>query len=228
MKQFLVLLGSLLVLSVSAASPAAVAQRRDCTLAVTPKFEGGHTIYEISGERFSAGEQIRIEAVNRRTDQGYLFLLTPTTSDFSGVFIGKDADGFSYRVPPGSWRVEAKGGGCKAKTDFGVTGVPIGVWGGVQVRLDTSDRGATLSAPCAHGTTSEIIAPDANGKFEVKGNLTVDGPGPIRRFESARYTGQTDGNTMTLTVTVDESSFIRLTYTLTFGQEVQVGGCPFV
>ena len=228
MKQFLVVLASLVLLVVSAASPAAIAQRRDCSLVVTPKVEAGHTTYEISGERFSAGEQIRIEAVNRRTDQGYVFFFTPTTTSFSGIFVGKDADGFFYRVAPGSWKVEAKGGGCKTRTDFMVSGVPTGVWGGEQVRLDTSDQGATLLARCASGSISEPIVPDVNGKFEVRGPLITDGPGPSRRFGSAVYTGQTDGNTMTLTVTVEEISSIRLTYTLTFGQEVQVGHCPFV
>jgi len=232
MKQFLVVLASLLLLVAGAASPVATAQRRDCSLEVTPKVEAGHTTYEISGELFSAGEQVRIEAVNRRTDQGYVFFLTPTTASFSGIFVGKDADGFFYRVAPGSWRVEAKGGGCKAKADFAVTGLPNGVWGGEQVqepndsrpaRLETFNEGAKLEGVCNSGSIDAPLLPDENGKFEAMGVLLVQA-GPTFTFR-ARYTGQTDGNTMMITVTVDDNSAIKLRFNLSLGQQVDIPPC---
>jgi hypothetical protein len=236
MKQFLVVLTSLLLLIVGAASPVVVAKIRDCSVVVTSKVETDHTIYEISGDRFAAGEQIRVEALNRRTNQGYVFFVTPTTTSFSGIIIGRDADGFFYRVPPGGWKVEAKGTACKAKTEFAVSGLPNGVWGGEQVfepngrrpaRLETFDEGAKLLSFCSSGTIDGPLLPDGNGKFGAGGTLTLDGPGPSRRFESARYTGQTDGNTMTLTVTVDGSFPITLTFNLTLGQRADPGPCPF-
>jgi hypothetical protein len=159
-------------------------------------------------------------------------LLTPTTASFSGIFVGKDADGFFYRVAPGGWRVEAKGGGCKAKADFAVTGLPNGVWGGEQVqepndsrpaRLETFDEGAKLVGVCSSGSIDSPLLPDGNGKFEATGVLLVQA-GPTLTFR-ARYTGQTDGNTMMITVTVDDNSAIKLRFNLSLNQQVDIPPC---
>ena len=76
-------------------------------------------------------------------------------------------------------------------------------------------------------TIDEPLVPDLNGKFEARGTLILQA-GPSVKFEKAHYTGQTDGQTMTLTVTVENNDGIRRTFTVMFGQEVLIRECPIV
>jgi hypothetical protein len=85
--------------------------------------------------------------------------------------------------------------------------VPSGQWGGDHVQLTVGNAGATVEFDCAHGTLDEPLVLDESGRFDVKGSL-VGEAGPIRKDDTdnarpARYRGQTDGEHMTLEVSVD-------------------------
>jgi hypothetical protein len=88
--------------------------------------------------------------------------------------------------------------------------VPNGDWGGEHVRLTVSDTGAKVEFDCAHGTLDEPLVLDAEGRFDVKGSLLVEG-GPVRLDETrkpqpVRYRGETDGERMSLEVALEGGS----------------------
>jgi len=85
--------------------------------------------------------------------------------------------------------------------------VPKGEWGGEHVRLTVEDGGAQVEFDCAHGRLDEPLALDQSGRFDVKGSLAGEG-GPIRKDDTesarpARYRGETDGQHMSLEVTLE-------------------------
>jgi hypothetical protein len=85
--------------------------------------------------------------------------------------------------------------------------VPNGDWGGEHVRLSVSDTGAKVEFDCAHGTLDEPLVLDADGRFDVKGSLVVEG-GPVRLDETrkaqpVRYRGEIDGERMSLEVALE-------------------------
>ena len=79
-----------------------------------------------------------------------------------------------------------------------------GTWGGTGIALEVTDAGGTLEYDCAHGTISEPILLDGEGRFDVKGVHYREHGGPVRDNENGgqpvRYTGQVRGDEMTLTV----------------------------
>ncbi|HEU4388211.1 MAG TPA: hypothetical protein VFV34_10460, partial [Blastocatellia bacterium] len=178
----------------------AVTPAGSCNAMVTQRVEMEHTVYEISGDGFAPGEQVRIDAINQRSNQGYVFLVTPSSTSFSGVLIGKDPDGFFYRVSPGIWKVAVRGDVCSAKTRFAVSGVANGTWGGENEALITSDTGARFARHCAEGFIDEPLAPNSNGDFDVAGRYRVEGPGPDRGIQyAAQFRGSVDGEKIELT-----------------------------
>jgi hypothetical protein len=85
--------------------------------------------------------------------------------------------------------------------------VPRGDWGGAHVRLTVTDAGAQVEFDCAHGSLDEPLVLDASDRFDVKGTL-VGEAGPIRKDDTqnaqpARYRGETDGQNMSLEVTLE-------------------------
>jgi hypothetical protein len=89
--------------------------------------------------------------------------------------------------------------GCA--TDPGDVLVAAGPWGGTNVELQVSDRGASALFKCgALGTVDEPLALDGGGRFDAVGTydpkLVLGGPRP------ARYRGTVSGTTMTLRLEV--------------------------
>ncbi|HJQ71215.1 MAG TPA: hypothetical protein VKA70_19720 [Blastocatellia bacterium] len=203
------------------------AQNRKCRVTVTPRADAGGAYFEISGERFGVGQELRLEALNRRTGQGLIFFHTPEEKSFSGVFIGKDPDGFLYRVSPGFWTVTAKSETCTAKTEFAVSGVPTGNWGGEQVQLSVSQDGARFTFACSFGVITEPLAPDVNGNFEVKGALTTVPPVPGIPASTAEVVFRiwTDGNVMRVNISVPGQPPQPGGFDLTFGRATQIIPC---
>jgi len=85
--------------------------------------------------------------------------------------------------------------------------VPNGAWGGEHVLLTVDDAGGKIEFDCAHGSLDGPLALDASGRFDVKGRLVGEG-GPVQKDEAvnarrARYRGDTDGQHMSLEVTLD-------------------------
>ena len=82
-------------------------------------------------------------------------------------------------------------------------GAPENTWGGDHVQLETTDDGGHLEFDCASGDLSAAIAPDAHGKFSVKGSYSAEHGGPTRNDESAAqatYRGTIHGETMELEI----------------------------
>jgi hypothetical protein len=86
----------------------------------------------------------------------------------------------------------------------------IGTWGGDHVRITVGAASSILEFDCAHGTIDQPLAVDPAGQFNVAGTLVLESPGPIRENDDgarhpARYTGSTDGKTLTFTITLTDS-----------------------
>ena len=110
------------------------------------------------------------------------------------------------------------------------TTLEVGAWGGDHVNLLVVATGGTLEYDCAHGTIDQPFVVDSSGRFDLAGTHTREHGGPIRIGEKedkrpARYTGTTDGRTMTLTVTVTGSNEPLGTFTLTRGQIGRIFKC---
>lgn len=105
-----------------------------------------------------------------------------------------------------------------------------GVWGGVGVKMEATEDGATLEFDCAHGTIAGRLAVNENGKVLLKGHFVREHGGPIRQGEDrsgvpATYSGTTEGDTLTLTITLDDSKEEIGTYTLTRGKTGRIRKC---
>ncbi len=109
--------------------------------------------------------------------------------------------------------------------------VPSGAWGGTGISLAVNAEGATVEFDCAHGTISGGPPTiNADGRFEAAGAFVRERPGPVRVDETpdsrpARYSGTTDGRTMTLTITLTESGQIIGPFELTFGRTPRLFKC---
>ena len=117
----------------------------------------------------------------------------------------------------------------QTKTDNS-TSIPEGVWGGVHIQMQATAQGADIEYDCAHGTISEPIKPNAEGRFRVNGTHSLDHPGPARQgvaseARPATYSGSVNGKTMTLTVTLNATSEVIGTFTLTQGNEGIIRKC---
>lgn len=109
--------------------------------------------------------------------------------------------------------------------------VATGAWGGEHIRLQVTDKGASLEYDCAHGTIDQPLKLDAEGRFDVRGTHTRERGGPVRRDDQpdnhpARYTGRVEGRTMTLSVLLLDSPSAKAdTYTLTQGEAGRLMKC---
>ena len=106
----------------------------------------------------------------------------------------------------------------------------IGTWGGDHVRITIGAASSILEYDCAHGSIDQPFKVDASGHFDLAGTHVLEGPGPIREDQPpvahpARYTGMTDGKTMTLTVTQTDSNQTLGPSTLTLDAPGRVVKC---
>ena len=105
-----------------------------------------------------------------------------------------------------------------------------GSWGGQGISMEIAESDATLNFDCAHGTISEVVVADSNGKFEVKGLFTKERGGPIREGEStegspAIYSGVVDGENLTLTIILTKNQEKVGTFTLEHGKTGRIRRC---
>jgi hypothetical protein len=89
--------------------------------------------------------------------------------------------------------------------------VPQGSWGGDHVELVLDAAHGTIEFDCAHGAMPAPIPLDRDGAFQVTGTFVREHGGPIHDGEApdqhpAQYAGTTDGQRMTLTVTLSDES----------------------
>lgn len=105
-----------------------------------------------------------------------------------------------------------------------------GEWGGDHLGMIASSTGATLEYDCAMGKILEPIRPDGAGRFVATGEHYPGHGGPIRIDEEqvrrpASYLGTVRGKSLTLTVTLTDSSQVLGSYVLIRGGSPHVLKC---
>ncbi|MFL6257424.1 MAG: hypothetical protein ACJ74T_20660 [Pyrinomonadaceae bacterium] len=108
--------------------------------------------------------------------------------------------------------------------------VTEGAWGGSHLRMNVNSDGASLDFDCANGQIAAPFETDSEGRFDLPGTYTREGPGPIRigrepTARPARFAGRVEGEQMTLSVTLEGSEKPLSEYTLTRGNEGRIVKC---
>ncbi len=108
--------------------------------------------------------------------------------------------------------------------------IPPGEWGGEHVFLQVTDSAATVEYDCAHGSIRGPLRVDARGAFTLDGFYVREHGGPMREGElvdslPARYTGNTDGETISFTVTILDGSVGPLEFNARRGENARVFKC---
>lgn len=108
--------------------------------------------------------------------------------------------------------------------------IPLGTWGGEHIRMVVSAKGASIEYDCAHGSIVGRLTLDAERKFNVTGAHMREGPGPIRMGvpragRPAVFSGQVNGDEMSLTVTLTEEKQSIGDFTLRRGSEGRLRKC---
>ena len=129
-------------------------------------------------------------------------------------------------APAEAWQSRKKRRGATKKMET----VKIGAWGGAHVQMEVNRDGAQLDFDCAHATINQPLKLDRSRRFDVPGLYAQEHGGPIRADEDqsgrpARFKGNLNGKTLTLTVTLDGSAESIGTFTLRFGQLPRVVKC---
>jgi hypothetical protein len=122
--------------------------------------------------------------------------------------------------------LEAPGAG----TGNEIPALVIGEWGGEHLGLVATDAGADLEYDCATGRIIGPVRPDGSGRFSSPGQFLPGHGGPSgvggeHETLRARYEGTVRGDTMTLTVTLTDTSVLVGTFTLTRGVSSHVFKC---
>lgn len=103
-------------------------------------------------------------------------------------------------------------------------------WGGEHVRIQFNDGEARVDFDCAHGTITDPLKTDSEGRFALNGTYVREGRGPIRLnvprvSQPARYSGTIKGEEMSLSVTLNKDSQEIGTFTLRRGSEGLIRKC---
>lgn len=111
-----------------------------------------------------------------------------------------------------------------------IKSVPPETWGGEHVRIEFNDGEARVEFDCAHGTITGPLKTDSEGRFALDGTYVREGPGPIRLnaprvSQPALYSGTIEGERMSLTVTLTNTSQEIGRFTLTRGSEGLIRKC---
>jgi hypothetical protein len=105
-----------------------------------------------------------------------------------------------------------------------------GTWGGQHISMEVDGGSASIEYDCARGTIDGPLTLDTKGRFTWRGNHYREHGGPVRRDEpsnsqAAIYKGWIEGDTMTLTVSLENSDESLGTYTLKRGSSGRVFKC---
>ncbi len=106
--------------------------------------------------------------------------------------------------------------------------VPQGSWAGAQVNLVVTSSGGTIELSCGHGTIDQTMLLNSSGGFDASGTYVQEGGpttvGPENRLP-ARYSGLTDGKSMTLTITLSTKGQKIGPLQLQFGRQSRLVKC---
>ena len=103
-------------------------------------------------------------------------------------------------------------------------------WGGEHIRIRFVEGKARVEFDCAHGTITDPLETNAEGRFDLNGTYVREGPGPTRlnaprRSQPARYSGKVKGDEMSLSVILNTDSQEIGTFTLKRGSQGLVRKC---
>ena len=105
-----------------------------------------------------------------------------------------------------------------------------GAWGGQHIQFQVSDGSVDIEYDCAHGAIRGPLTFDSEGRFSWHGTYTREHGGPVRLRDKvndlpATYSGSIKGDTMTLTVRLEDSSLELQKFILTRGDVGRVWKC---
>lgn len=106
----------------------------------------------------------------------------------------------------------------------------LGVWGGEGISVVVEGSTATVTFDCAHGSITEAMVPDNDGKFEVNGTFVREQGGPVRKDGNrqgspAKYSGVVNGDTLTLGITLTQTNEQLGSFVLTRGKSGRIRRC---
>ena len=102
-----------------------------------------------------------------------------------------------------------------------------GMWGGENAALIADDTSAHVHIGCTYGNIHNRIMLDADGRFDMAGEQNITAH-PVDRgiLHPARFSGRVIGSTMTLTVTLTDTTVTLGPVLLWYGKEPRMGPCP--
>lgn len=106
--------------------------------------------------------------------------------------------------------------------------IATGLWGGQHISIKVGANSATIEYDCASGGIDGPLVVDANGNFNWRGTHRAERGGPLRadddsKAQPATYSGSVKGNTMTLTLKLNDSD--EETFTLEKGKPGDLFKC---
>jgi hypothetical protein len=109
--------------------------------------------------------------------------------------------------------------------------IPLGNWGGEGAGMIVGDTAMHLHVGCTYGDVSGRIMLNASGQFDVAGSYMLRAfPIAVGPSVPARFTGRLDGNTVTVTATVNDTvqkkTVVMGPVTVIFGADAKLGPCP--
>jgi len=118
-------------------------------------------------------------------------------------------------------------GPCDAGPTGVKDGVVLGTWGGENAALIADDTSAHVHIGCTYGQVHQPIEPDPAGYFDVPGqqNITAH-PVDLGIMHPARFSGRVLRGSMTLTVTLTDTTVTLGPVKLSYGKEPRMGPCP--
>jgi hypothetical protein len=105
-----------------------------------------------------------------------------------------------------------------------------GTWGGNHISLEVSEEGAYVEFDCAHGTVSEALRVNSQGKFRASGTYVREtaGPQPVDGEDKSLpviYSGTTDNKTATFTITNPVTDEVIGTFAVIRGKRSRLTKC---
>jgi len=107
----------------------------------------------------------------------------------------------------------------------------LGTWGGDNAGMLVSDMAMHLTVGCTYGDVSGRITVAVDGSFDVAGSYMLRAyPVAFGPTVPARFRGQLDGVTATVTVTVDDTvqhkTVVEGPVSVKYGDQPRIGPCP--
>ena len=105
-----------------------------------------------------------------------------------------------------------------------------GKWGGSGIVVTVEKKSTSMIFDCADAEIEGAFKTRKSGSFNLTGNFTQKGHGPIRlddlpKSQSAKFTGKVTGKKMTLKITLTDTDEVIGEYTLERDKESKMHYC---